>query len=141
MTACTSLVSTVRSTPLTISVPSSSATCRFLSSSFATCAVPNPFVEWFPAPIRDASLAGPRQPPGGRCSCRSGRGGPDEPPPQAYRRPQGRGPGAVVEAPVRARIAGERGEEVVGRVDRLRLAGRLLLPAHPQQHPVAEARR
>ena len=31
MIACTSFVSTARSTPLTISVPSSSATCRFLS--------------------------------------------------------------------------------------------------------------
>src|SRR3954452_8256435 len=36
MTACTSFVSTSRSTPLTISVPSSSATCRFSSFSNAT---------------------------------------------------------------------------------------------------------
>src|SRR6478609_8227532 len=36
MTACFSLVSTARSTPLTIWVPSSSATCRFLISSNAT---------------------------------------------------------------------------------------------------------
>ena len=35
MIACTSFVSTARSTPLTISVPSSSATCRFFSSSSA----------------------------------------------------------------------------------------------------------
>src|SRR6478752_3553084 len=36
MIACTSFVSTSRSTPLTISVPSSSATCRFSSFSNAT---------------------------------------------------------------------------------------------------------
>src|SRR5947209_2344097 len=41
----------------------------------------------------------------------------------------------------RARIAGQRLEEVVGRVDRLRLAGVLALPAHPKQHQVAGARR
>src|SRR5437764_2505326 len=35
MIACTSSGDTARSTPLTISVPSSSATCRFLSSSKA----------------------------------------------------------------------------------------------------------
>src|SRR5919108_561993 len=33
MTACTSFVDTLRSTPRTISVPSSEATCRFLISS------------------------------------------------------------------------------------------------------------
>src|SRR5947209_16651805 len=36
MTACTSFRSTSRSTPLTISVPSSSATCRFSNLSNAT---------------------------------------------------------------------------------------------------------
>src|SRR5262249_34851079 len=35
MIACTWSEATARSTPLTISVPSSSATCRFLSSSLA----------------------------------------------------------------------------------------------------------
>ena len=39
MIACFSFVSTDRSTPLTISVPSSSATCRFLISSNATDSV------------------------------------------------------------------------------------------------------
>src|SRR6185312_7486413 len=37
MIACFSFVFTSRSTPFTISVPSSSATCRFLISSSATC--------------------------------------------------------------------------------------------------------
>src|SRR5947208_3501781 len=41
MIACTWFVSTARSTPLTISVPSSSATCRFFSSSNA---IPGPMV-------------------------------------------------------------------------------------------------
>ena len=40
MIACFSFVSTARSTPLTIAVPSSSATCRFLISSSATVFVP-----------------------------------------------------------------------------------------------------
>src|ERR1700704_5279900 len=62
MTAWISFGSIVRSTPLTISVPSSSATCRFFSSSFATCAFPVPFVERLCAAIRDSSLAGPRRP-------------------------------------------------------------------------------
>jgi hypothetical protein len=42
---------------------------------------------------------------------------------------------------MRARIAGQRLEEVVRRVERLRLAGVLTLPAHPEQHQVAGARR
>src|SRR5204863_3250876 len=43
-TACTSFVFTARSTPLTILVPSSRATCRFFSSSSANF-VTSPYVE------------------------------------------------------------------------------------------------
>ena len=61
MIACFSFRSTARSTPLTISVPSSSATCRFLISSKATvfstlCVVKRP-AEPVSAPLRAAILA------------------------------------------------------------------------------------
>src|SRR5215204_891407 len=46
MIAWTSFGSTTRSTPLTISVPSSSATCRFLISSSAKFVRPSALVEW-----------------------------------------------------------------------------------------------
>src|SRR6266516_6715572 len=63
MTAWTSFVSTARSTPLTISVPSSRATCRFLSSSSANFVrprskekwrIPRPFVTYDSRPLRPA---------------------------------------------------------------------------------------
>src|SRR5205085_5695449 len=57
------------------------------------------------------------------------------------RRPGRRAARPVVEAAVRARVAGEWLEEVVGRVDRLRLLGVLALPAHAEEHQVAGARR
>src|SRR5207245_10906218 len=53
----------VRSTPLTISVPSSSATCRFFSSSCDTCAVPNRFPKRFSGRFETTSLAGPGKRP------------------------------------------------------------------------------
>src|SRR5256714_5543858 len=61
MTACTSFVSTSRSTPLTISVPSSSATCRFSNFSSATryASFPQNSGAFAPPGTTETSLARP----------------------------------------------------------------------------------
>src|SRR3954449_4150688 len=170
MIACTSFVSTARSTPLTISVPSSRATCRFFSSSSAMVLFPSSEPRAADFVHREAAqragfipllvtriLAGPARETtavralvamarercgGGRRGHaeereRSGPGAERDP----RRSPCGRLPRLGVEAAVRAGIARQRLEEVVGRVDRLRLLRVLALPAHAEQHAIGEPRR
>src|SRR5690349_21786381 len=60
---------------------------------------------------------------------------------QTQPRPRGRAARALVEASVRARIAGDRLEEVVGGIRRLELLGVLAAPPVPQQDQVAGPRR
>src|SRR3954454_22103859 len=144
MTACTSPRPTSRSTPLTISVPSSSATCRFSSFSVPTKRVPFPGkCGKFTRTKSLHSLAEEARPPSalsGSCEGRrADHDGADEPAPQAQRGPGRRAARLVVEAPVRAGVAGQRLEEVVRRVERLVLRRVLALPAHPEQHQVAGA--
>src|SRR3954471_21851670 len=146
MIACTSLRSTSRSTPLTISVPSSSATCRFSSFSSPTKRSP------FPGKVRDFSRTKslPSLAEESRAtaalngSCNRGRAddrGADEPAAQAQRRPGRARARLRVEAAVCTRVPGERLEEIVGRIERLVLLRVLALPAHAQEHRVAGARR
>src|SRR5205823_7958388 len=136
MTAWTSFVSTARSTPLTISVPSSSATCRFLSSSSAKlCNTSTSRGSRAGGPPSDTHGSGDRAArarlEGARESARDGE--PELSPERAAAR-------SIVEATVGARIAWQRLEQVVGRVDGLRLAGVLALPAVPEQDEIARAR-
>src|SRR2546426_12801158 len=113
MIACTWFVSTARSTPLTISVPSSSATCRFFSSSNAKVCDSSPLAdERLDAPVRDAH--------GSQAHADGSRA--YELAAQAERRPERRVARAIVEAAVRDPAAGEGLEEVVRRIDRLVLA-------------------
>src|SRR5581483_5678099 len=147
MIACTSFRSTSRSTPFTISVPSSRETWRFSSVSKPT-KVSSSFGKsgaFAPHKLR-LSLAEQARAPNalrgelnGSCGDRGERGA-DEHAAQTQRRPQRGTAGARVEAAVRAGIARHRLEQVVRRVERLRLVRVLPLPAHPQQHQVAEAR-
>src|SRR6476619_4276182 len=146
MIACTSFRPTSRSTPLTISVPSSSATWRFSSFSVPTKRVPFPGKCAEMRRTKTASIlaeqAGPPAAFSGTCKCRGADdGGADEPTAEAERRPERRGPGLGIEAAVRSGIARERPEEVVGCAERLVLVRVLGLPAHPQQHQVARPRR
>src|SRR5436190_6869775 len=137
MIACTSFVSTARSTPLTISVPSSSATCRSSSWSRATLRDTSTHLgSRARSPPRDAHATrrGPRfAPVPGACEQARHREpeiGPERPPARA-----------VVEATVGTGIPRQRLEQVVGRVDRLRLAGVLALPAVSEQDEITRARR
>src|SRR3954463_13656502 len=136
MTAWTSFVFTARSTPLTISVPSSSATCRFFSSRSAT----------LEQPFRRKERGSPRR----SCSyrtqdqCRSGcrqteqRGfSAVDPEP----RPDGRLARLIVEPAVGAGIARQRLRGGVRGGLRLRLLRVLTLPAVPEQDEIAGARR
>src|SRR4051794_24605720 len=146
MIACTSFRPTSRSTPLTISVPSSSATCRFSSFSVPTKRSPFPGKCWlFSRTKSRRSLAQEACLPiplNGSCDRRGAHHrGADEPPPQAERRPERRAARLAVEAAVGARVAGDRLEEVVGRVEGLVLAGVLRFPAGAQQDEVARPRR
>src|SRR5436190_6837878 len=144
MIACTSFRPTSRSTPFTISVPSSSAT--WMSSSFSNPTSVYPFsakAGLLPRKSASSLAEEPRAPIprghdfNGSCDDGSCGGGGDEAASEAQRRPERRGPRAVVEAAVRARVPGERLEEVVGRADRLVLAGVLAAPGHAPQHQVA----
>src|SRR4051794_9026180 len=148
MIACTSFRPTSRSTPLTISVPSSSATCRFSSFSVPTKRSPFPGKCWLFSRTKSApSLAEEARLPAalnGSCDRRgaghcAGDRGADEPPPQAERGPERRAARLGVEAAVGARVAGDRLEQVVGRVERLVLPRVLRLPPAPQQDEVAGA--
>src|SRR5438045_215453 len=137
MIACTWFVSTSRSTPLTISVPSSSATCRFSSFSSPTKRSPSP------RKVRDFSRtkSGLQSSEGSlRNRCRADDGRADEPAAEAQRRPRRALSRPPVETAVCARVAGQRLKEIVGRVDRLVLARVLPFPAHAQEHQVAGAR-
>src|ERR671937_2571198 len=99
MIAWISFWSTARSTPLTISVPSSSATCRFLISSNAIREDESRLEKRFPARFVTSSLAGPDEGPAMAVAAREGRCGhapdrphPHEPPPPAPRGPHRRLP-------------------------------------------------
>src|SRR4051794_32162120 len=172
MIACTSFVSSARSTPFTISVPSSRATCRFFSSSSAMIlfpSVPGPRAApqivqpeaaqragFWPALVTRI-LAGPDREADGvrpplRATRERGDGGRSGHAQQSQRcrprterearcRPRRRRTRLSVEAAVRARVARERLEQVVRRIDRFRLAGVLAFPAHAEEHLVAQARR
>src|SRR3954470_21413187 len=135
MIACTSFTSTSRSTPFTISVPSSSATWRFSSFSSPTKSSfgrifsaekpglsPRTNLGWILAEEALRPVSGSHD-LNGSCDHRGRGRGADESSPQAQRCPQRARPRLRVEAAVGARIALERFEEVVRRIDRLRIAG------------------
>src|ERR1700749_2178420 len=131
MIAWTSADEIFRSTPLTISGPSSSETCRSFNSSVAkACDSSGLTNKRFCSSVRDSHVT--QAPPD--------HSGPPEPPAQPERGPDrgiARGGG---EAPTGALVARERLEQVVRRADRLVGAGVLPLPAVPPQHEVAGAR-
>src|SRR3954471_7855326 len=139
MIAWISFRSTERSTPLTISVPSSSATRRFLISSNAIRESESGLVMRVSGRVRDPSLASACQLPSYGGPCRGDGRSADQPAAQAQRRPQRRLTRLIVEPAVRARISGQRLVEVVGGADRLRPTRVLAFPAHAPEHPVAGA--
>src|SRR5947209_5092829 len=131
MIAWTSPDEIFRSTPLTISVPSSRATCRFFNSSVAKRTpkgLPN---ERFCPSVRGSH----------RSQAHPDERGSDQPATQPERGPERAGARLRAKPPPGPLVAGQGLEEVVRRADGLVLTGVLPLPAVSEEHEVAGARR